>query len=294
MSENFSFRSSLNGFNRSDVMACIEKILSEKSAVDEKVSVLEANISSLEEKCTLIEKENESIKNENLEKLASYDRQLKEMRAVELKSLSLEKELENALAEIENLRFLLQKTDGKSVEKDKCSECELARIYEARLGAAMLDAKRFSEILVKEANDKASGLFASAFSAADATSLKAKEIAAEISSINEQFNSAFRHLLDNMHHLDSSLESFKSDVNTTGTTFDFSTEFEPIKMNSAVFSSVDTGDSVSVEKNITVSSSTNSGITVEAEHKLHQNTDVNFDDADEFDIKVDLNAWKKY
>lgn len=291
MSENYSFRSSMNGFNRNDVMACLEGILNEKAAaevkassLEEKVSLLEKKVSSLEEKCVALEDEKASVINENAQKLSYYENQFSDIKAAEMKSASLERELSAANSEIENLRFQLEKAREKTVVKDKCAECELARVYEARLGAAMFDAKRFSEILVKEANDKASALFDSAYSSADATSAKAKEISKEISDINKQFNSAFKVLLENMTRLDRSLENFKGEVRTTGATYNFSTDFEPVKFNKA------SPEASSEEYDSSIEKAVENG----EENSILHNTDVNFDDADEFDIKVDLNAWKEY
>ena len=100
MADNYSFRSSVNGFNRNDVMAFVEKILEESEKQKEKIN-------------------------------------------------SLEQEVEKKNTEIEQLKAELNDNSGK------CDTCDIAKVYEARLGAAMLDAKRFSEVLVKEANDTA-------------------------------------------------------------------------------------------------------------------------------------------
>lgn len=278
MAGNYSFRSSMNGFNRNDVMACIEDILNEKNAVEIKVASLETRIAELEEKCSVLEKDKSELISEKDIKTAACEKQNSQI-------AELEKQLSDADSEIENLRFQLSKVNEASSEKEKCAECDLARVYEARLGAAMFDAKRFSEILVKEANDKAASLFASAYSSAGATSEKAKEISAEISEINKQFNASFSKLIENMHNLDKSLEGFMSDVKTTESAYSFSTDFEPIKYN----------PSLDVNAQSHKSDAAGASDTEKADEiPMPHNIDVNFDDADEFDIKVDLNAWKKY
>lgn len=292
MSENYSFRSAINGFNRSDVMSCIENILFEKNAAADQVSILESKLSSLEEKYAALEKELATAKNVDAQKSAFYEKQVSDVKNFEIKIDTLEKELEKANAENENLRMLLTKSQANSAVKDKCADCDLERVYEARLGAAMLDAKRFSEILVKEANDKASGLFASASASADSTSVKAKEIASEITSIKESLIVSFNSLLDNMANLESSLDSFKSNVTATGSVYNFSTDFEPVKQ----MKSEDMRAEVFASEKIPEAgfNAVTDEAQIETENRNSSNPDVNFDDADEFDIKVNLDAWKKY
>ncbi len=217
MSESYSFRSSINGFNRTDVLAYIESILNEKAG-------LAAKISSLEESIAEIRADNEKL----------------------LKELDEKKQLADS--------------------GDKCTDCDISKKYEARLGAAMLDAKRFSEILVKEANDKASELFKDAYASADVTSVKVQNLSHDIVDINNQFNQSFKLLLDNMNSLAKSLESFKKDTKVSGNKFNFSTDFSTD--NNTKYPEIRLNDNV--------------GVNV-AGHR-----DVNFDDADEFDIRVDV------
>lgn len=293
MSENYSFRSSLNGFNRNDVMSCIENILGEKSAAEEKVSMLENSVSALEEKCSALEKDLAAAKNESEQRKSFYEKQFTDVKTVEIKADGLAKELEKVNAENESLRVLLAKAQENTAVKDKCAECDIARVYEARLGAAMLDAKRFSEILVKEANDKASGLFASASASADSTSVRAREIASEITAIKENLVSSFNTLLENMSNLENSLDSFKANVTATGTAYNFSTDFVSAKETETVKEAVDV-----IEPAENAVSAADEEIVAktqpEEESRLHIKPDVNFDDADEFDIKVNLDAWNKY
>ncbi len=209
----YSFRSSMNGFNRNDVIAYIDTVLAEKVEIEKKVAELEKEI----------------------EELHAANDTLKEIIVDEEKKN--EKELKN-----------------------KCEECDLAKVYEARLGAAMLDAKRFSEILVKEANDKASGMFSKAYNSASDTLEKATEISEDIVRINKQFNDSFRGLLENMKSLNASLDSFKCEVKKTGSSFDYKTDFTPAEKYNR-------NDSQSIIRQSV--------------------SDVNFDDADDFEIKVD-------
>lgn len=180
----------------------------------------------------------------------------------EKKISELEKQIEELQSANDTLREIIVEEEKKSEKEraDKCEECELAKVYEARLGAAMLDAKRFSEILVKEANDKASDMFSKAYNSASDTSEKATEIAENIVKINKQFNESFNVLLANMKSLTDSLSVFKVEVKKTGASFDYKTDF------------------------------TSEDNRVKSEHMSFvkkSSVSVNFDDADDYEIKVD-------
>ncbi len=226
MAEKYSFRSSMNGFNRNDVIAFIDGLLREKSEAELRIAVLENELNEL---------------NEDRKAIAA--KRAEEKALEEAKQKEAEKEKEAA------------------AKASKCDNCDIAKVYEARLGAAMLDAKRFSETLLLEANNKAAGMFSKAYDTADDTAAKAKDISESIVNINKQFNESFSALLENMKKLGDALELFKSDVKGTGSVFDYTSEFAPV-------------DSI-------VLHSENSSIG-------KQTGELNFDDVEEFEIKVDV------
>ncbi len=300
MAENISFRSSMNGFNRNDVMAYIDTVLAEKAELQIKVAAIEKDIDSIKAECeekisnsqnsvlnfaetvAKLETEISDLKTDN-ENLRAVLAQANEKELLKDSEISAEKELLSARenqykVEIEHLKAKISELENEKTESadkhiDKCADCDIAKIYEARLGAAMLDAKRFSEILVKEANDKASDLFADAFSSAHATSVKAGAIAQSITDISNQFNVSFKVLLDNMKALGTTLDSFKSDVKLTGEKFDFTTEFAAFIGETAEDTAPVKTDEIPATEDVIPA--------------LKRN--VNFDDADEFDFRVDVN-----
>ncbi len=299
MAENISFRSSMNGFNRNDVMAYIDTVLAEKAELQIKVAATEKDIEGIKAECekeiadskksvlnfaesvAKLESELADLKTDN-EILRAVVSQANEKELLKESELAAEKELLSAResrynAEIEELKSKISELEAEKENAckqiDKCADCDIAKVYEARLGAAMLDAKRFSEILVKEANDKASDLFADAFSSAHATSVKAGAIAQSITDISNQFNVSFKVLLDNMKALGSTLDSFKNDVKLTGEKFDFTTEF-------ASFTGEAAEETVSVKA---------AELPVTEDVIPARKRNVNFDDADEFDFRVDVN-----
>lgn len=255
MTENFPFRSSMNGFNRNDVIQYIDEILTEKAETENRIGELEKKI--------------EALKSDN-----------------------------------DFLRKLVNEMSSKLESASKCDECEIVKVYEARLGAAMLDAKRFSEILVQEANDKAAGLFADAYKSAEKTSDKAKAISANITEINTQFNASFRLLLDNMHALENSLEDFKGEVKASGSIFDFSTDFLPVHTegtNNTVANDTDTADEGTsdtdtdsarslIDEPVIPDLSVDFGDDKTEASSADAFVSVNFDDADEYDFKVDIDV----
>lgn len=178
MADNYSFRSSVNGFNRNDVMSFVEKILGESEKQKEKIA-------------------------------------------------SLEEEIEKKNEEIGLLKAELNDNSGK------CDTCDIAKVYEARLGAAMLDAKRFSEVLVKEANDTAFNMLSAACETAGSTSRKADEISGEIKNIADSFNESFNKLFEQMSTLGKGLKDFISEIDTNSKQFVYDTEFTDNKLEAA-------------------------------------------------------------
>lgn len=219
MSENYSFRSSMNGFNRNEVIDFIDSLIAEKKSISDKIAELEEEILKLRS-------ENEALRTVISDKTESAD--------------------------------------------DRCAECDIAKRYEARLGAAMLDAKRFSEILVKEANDKSAAVFSGAYDIAGKTTTDAREITQNISEISKQFAISFRALIDNMSTLTKSLESFQADVKNSGYSFLYQTDFSDSSVTAEIPSAA-----AAVTKNSS---------------RVGGTPKVNFDDADEFDIRVDVNG----
>ncbi len=222
MADNYSFRSSVNGFNRNDVMAFVEKILEESENQKEKIA-------------------------------------------------SLEKEIEAKNEEIEQLKADVDNNSGK------CDTCDIAKVYEARLGAAMLDAKRFSEVLVKEANDTAFNMLSAACETAGSTSKKADEISEEIRSIADSFNDAFNKLFEQMSTLGKGLKDFIGEIDTNSKQFVYDTDFSDNKLETAVET-----DSENVEYDV---------IEEKAVPKSGFNPDFNFLASDSpIRIKVDVDA----
>ena len=226
MSEKYSFRSSMNGFNRNEVITYIEKLMSEKVELEQKIIALNADISALNSEIS------------------------------ELKT------------ECDALNSFVADKNNKVECVDKCEECNVSKMYEARLGAAMLDAKRFSEVLVQEANDKVFSLFVAADKDAQSIAMKSDSIKKEIISVNEQMNASFRQLLNNLNQISSSVASFSAELKDKEKEYHSSTD------------DFDKKSAAPTEVKETI---------VKTENKyVSSKHNVNFDDADEYEIKVDV------
>lgn len=223
MSDKYSFRSSMNGFNRSDVINYIEGMITEKVELIKKLSELENEVSRLE-------KEVSELKNES-----------------------------------DTLRNIITDESQKAEAVNMCDDCPVSKKYEARLGAAMLDAKRFSEVLVKEANDKVADTYNNAYNDAEKTYTDTVRLIESINTVNSQMNNSFASLVNNLKNVSVSLDSFKKNIKSNESSYSYPTEFADAVLNN--------GNAKNEDINVKY------GIP---------NSGVDFDDADEYEIRVDV------
>ena len=168
MSENITFRTSLGGFNRSDVMNYIKDLIALKEESERKLGSLEEKI---EEDRRVIADLNEKVKN-----------------AVD------------------------------------CDNCDLAKQNEVKIGAAMMDARRFSDLIVDEANEKSAKMYEAAAEDAYGSAEKAEELADKIKATAEEYAAAFNMLLTKMMALSTALGEFGNNV--TGKKTEFESSFD--------------------------------------------------------------------
>lgn len=157
MSDGITFRSSVNGFNRNEVIKYIESLLKEKEELSSEIKTLEAQ------------------------------------------KKAAESELATALEILEQ-------------EKQKCSRCDVAQKAEAKLGAAMLDAKRFSETLVRDAEARTSEVFSDAAEKAGAAVSSAGRISEMLSAFLDKCSGEVSAVLETVNGIKHSLESFEEEL----------------------------------------------------------------------------------
>lgn len=169
MREDMKFRSAVNGFNKADVMSCIEKLMNENAQQKQKIKELEDQL------------------------------------------IVCQTSLSEAKTESEN--------------KDMCAKCDAAKVAQAQLGAAMLDAKRFSEMLMKDANDKSAQVLNKAMQDVGISMDTANELAEELKKTKDNFVSVLDNLSDELSVIILSFMEFRSDLNNKGLQYNFTTDF---------------------------------------------------------------------
>lgn len=246
MANEVSFRNAINGFNKADVMDYIEGLLQKENKSVGVEALLRSKTAELQSQLSKAAQEKERLSKEKDESAS----ELQNCRIALEKAQSARQEAEEALrnlkAEFEN--YKTERTDEVSADRqtdkadnampdiacvipDACTNCDKAKLYEAQLGAAMLDAKRFSEILVKEANDKVSRLLDSAGECALDTAKKAQFIADDVKRLTNNFNAVYTQLYKQMSTLVENLDGFAREAGVSGNNYSYHTEFVPENSN---------------------------------------------------------------
>ncbi len=189
MDKDYVFRNSVfGGFKKQDVMEYLAALNAEKADLQQKyfdasndAALFLKRVSELEAKAA---------------EAAVLAAQLDEEK---LKLSGLEKENDANL----------QKLSALELEKEKlAADCEKLRAVELQLGAAMLDARLYSERLVNEANDKVSGINRETGEAITKTAGKISALSGNISELAAVFNKA-------LAELESKIRSLVDDMGKT-------------------------------------------------------------------------------
>ena len=190
------------GFKKDEVMAYINRLISEKEA--------------LETRCKELTDENNNLKyqaSENSQKLKEADEKTekaKEEYEDILKILEAEREVSAAiynekeefnieilklnkeLTELKN-KPVLSEEDAEALKAENTklkNECDKLKAMEQQVGAAMLDARLRSDELVKEAEEKANLVRKDVYDAIGDTALKIDELSGGITEIARNFTKA--------------------------------------------------------------------------------------------------------
>ena len=156
MSENYSFRSQMNGFHRGDVIAFLQKLMGENAALREKAEKLEQTAASQQARIAALE-----------EALAAAEK----------------KQKENA-----------------------------DRVDTAKLGAAMYDARRFSDLLIGEATDQSGEMFDHAAASAQESGEQVRGLAAHVSALTDRLLETLNAVENDLAGLGTDLQGFHDTV----------------------------------------------------------------------------------
>ncbi len=180
------------GFKKSDVLTIIEQLQMETSETKEMLDAKREEALELKKKIDELE--------EKLDELSVVNEKLNEK---ENEVLELTQKLDNAI--LEN-----KKLSEKSVEYDEKSE--KLRRAEKQIGAAYIDARRYSDDLVENAKSKAKdiGAFASQDIKREASEIEA--LLKDVDLISRKFNSSIEQLHKDVYALSSKLNSSASNL----------------------------------------------------------------------------------
>lgn len=180
------------GFKKSDVLAFVEKLQGETE--DVKKSLDEKRTEALELKNKIDELE------DKIEELSKVKEEITQKDA-QIKKLS--EDLENALAENKLL-------GEKSVEFDEKSE--KLRRAEKQIGAAYIDARRYSDDLVEGAKAKAKDIGAIASQDIKREANEIETLLKDVDLISRKFNSSIEQLHKDVYALSSKLNASASNL----------------------------------------------------------------------------------
>ncbi len=137
-----------------------------------------------------------------------------------------ERKLDSLEGKLADDRRVIDELNQKVQNAADCANCDLAKQNEVKIGAAMMDARRFSDLIVDEANEKSAKMYEAAAVDAYSSAEKATELADKIKSTAEEYANAFNSLLEKMMSLSNALGEFGNNV--TGKKNEFEGSFEDI------------------------------------------------------------------
>ena len=180
------------GFKKSDVLNLIEQLQTETADVKESLDIKREEVLELKNKINELQDKLDELSGLG-DKLAEKEREVEE----------LTEKLEAAILENKQL-------SEKSVEYDEKSE--RLRRAEKQIGAAYIDARRYSDDLVENAKSKAKdiGAFASQDIKREATEIES--LLKDVDAISKKFNSSIEQLHKDVYALSSKLNSSASNL----------------------------------------------------------------------------------
>lgn len=180
------------GFKKSDVLAFVEQLQSETVEVKEMLDSKREEALDLKNKIDELEAKLEELAKVN-EKLTEKENEVKE----------LSDKLEQALLENKQL-------SEKTVEFDE--KTEKLRRAEKQIGAAYIDARRYSDDLVENAKSKAKDIGAIASQDIKREANEIETLLKDVDLISRKFNSSIEQLHKDVYALSSKLNSSASNL----------------------------------------------------------------------------------
>lgn len=180
------------GFKKSDVLNLIEQLQAETSDVKESLDIKREEVLELKNKISTLE--------EKLEDLSGLADTIQEK---EQEIAELNEKLETALLENKQLSERNAEFDEKS---------EKLRRAEKQIGAAYIDARRYSDDLVENAKSKAKDIGAFASQDIKREAAEIESLLKDVDVISRKFNSSIEQLHKDVYALSSKLNSSASNL----------------------------------------------------------------------------------
>lgn len=166
--------------------------------------------------------------NEKTEELkAYYEAQIAALSENSIKDSVVEKSDTHFKEKTDDNTLAVTELSSKEVLNDNTSSDirAIEEKYEARLGAAMMDAKRYSDILVKEANDEIRSLYSQASISAKKSCETANELSEEIKRTLKQAIDTLNSLNNNVKDVARNFDKFKTDNDENASQYEYISEF---------------------------------------------------------------------
>lgn len=137
-----------------------------------------------------------------MEENASLKKQVETLRVL---GKTLTAESASQKAEIERLQAALQQAEARPRESGR-------KLDAARLGEAMYDVRRFSDLLISEANEKTGALFSKAADAAEGAEERLDTLSFRTAELENETAQAFADIKAKLDALSAELNAFRSGV----------------------------------------------------------------------------------
>ena len=182
MSSDFIFRkATFGGFNRDDVISYINTIKQNEDKLTSEINEKSNLINELNEKLTCEQEEREKIKKEYEDKISQLN--------------------ESHINEIERIKNEYEEKIQNGILADRSAE--------ERVGSAMIDVRRYADLLIQETCDKINKMSDDADNATAKTLSRVLDISSGIQTFSDKLNSILKDILEENENICKELTGFK-------------------------------------------------------------------------------------
>lgn len=182
MSSDFIFRkASFGGFNRDDVISYINNMKLNEDTLRAQIAEKDNLIAELNEKIVCNQNETEQIKKEYEEKIIQLN--------------------ESHINEIESIKNEYEEKIQNGILADRSAE--------ERVGSAMIDVRRYADLLIQETCDKIEKMSDDADNATAKTLSRVLDISSGIQTFSDKLNSILKDILEENETICKELTDFK-------------------------------------------------------------------------------------